>query len=320
MSDSAERLRRLLFLVPYLSQHKGVQIDELAKAMGLSRAEVLEDLELLPLVGRPPFTPADYIDLTIENDRVSLTLDQRFSRPPRLTAPEAAALAAAAAALDPREGDALSRALEKLEEALPPHARGAYQTLRGRVTAAGDAGLEDLLRPLAESVVRRRELVIEYLSPTSERALRRTVRPWRVFSHRGLWYLFGLDVAKKAERLFRVDRITRLTTTEARFERPKDLPEPGEELLPRSRKQAAAEPPVLRFARRIATLALERFPDEAEKERDGRVTVTLPGATEEWLVSLVLTHAGGVEVLGPDSLRERVREAVARQLALYRDA
>ena len=83
MSDSAERLRRLLFLVPYLSQHKGVQIDELAKAMGLSRAEVLEDLELLPLVGRPPFTPADYIDLTIENDRVSLTLDQRFSRPPR---------------------------------------------------------------------------------------------------------------------------------------------------------------------------------------------------------------------------------------------
>src|SRR5262249_22919854 len=140
-------------------------------------AELLQDLELLPLVGRPPFTPADYIDLTIENDAVTLTLDQRLNRPPRFTAPEAAALAAAAAALDPAEGDTLHRALQKLEAALPPGAKAAYQSLRARVTAAGDAGLEDLLRPLAESVVRRRELVIEYLAPASERAQRRTVQP-----------------------------------------------------------------------------------------------------------------------------------------------
>src|SRR5205823_10550920 len=125
---------------------KGVRVDEMAKAMGVTRAEALEDLELLPLIGRPPFTPADYVDLTIEDDTVSLTLDQRFSRPPRLTAPEAAALAAAAAALDPSEGDALHRALQKLEQALPPQARAAYKTLAARVTAAGDAGLEDLLR------------------------------------------------------------------------------------------------------------------------------------------------------------------------------
>lgn len=318
MSDSAERLRRLLFLVPYLAKHKGVAIDDLAATLNVSRDEVLEDLELLPLIGRPPFTPADYIDLTIENDRVSLSLDQRFSRPPRLTAPEAAALAAAAAALDPGEGDALHRALQKLEDALPPQSRGAYKTLASRVTAAGDAGLEDLLRPLAESVVRRRELVIEYLSPGAERAQRRTVQPWRVFSHRGHWYLFGLDVSKKAERLFRVDRITRLTPTEARFEKPKDLPQPGEELLPRARKEAASDAPVLRFSKRVAALALERFPGEASKERDGRVRVTLPGATNEWLVSLALAHAGDVEVLGPAALRDQVREAVRRQLVLYR--
>jgi len=318
MSDSAERLRRLLLLVPYLAQHPGISVDALAAAMNLSREEVLSDLELLPLVGRPPFTPGDYIDLTVEDDTVTLTLDQRFSRPPRLTAPEAAALAAAAAALDPHEGDGLHRALQKLEQALPPSARGAYKTLASRVTAAGDAGLEDLLRPLAESVVRKRELVIEYLSATSQEPQRRTLQPWRVFSHRGLWYLYALDVDKKAERLFRVDRITRLTPTAERFEPPAKLPQPGEELLPRARKEAEAEPPVLRFGKRVAALALERFPGEASREPDGRVRVTLPGATTEWLVSLALAHAGDVEVLGPAELRALVQAAVRAQLAGYR--
>jgi proteasome accessory factor C len=318
MSDSAERLRRLLFLIPYLTTHKGVPVTEAAAALGVSRKELLADLELLPLIGRPPFTPADYIDLTVEDDRVTLTLDQRFSRPPRLTAPEAAALIAAATALDPDAGDALQRAAAKLEEALPPSARSAFKTLSSRVTAGSDAGLEDLLRPLAESVVRRRELVIEYLGPTAARAERRTVQPWRVFSHRGHWYLYGHDAGKQAERLFRVDRITRLTPTETRFERPASVSQPGEELLPKSRRQASSDTPVLRFARRVAALARERFPEESVVERDGRVRVTLPGATREWLVSLALAHAGDVEVLGPRELRVEVRAAVRRQLQSYR--
>lgn len=319
MSDSAERLRRMLFLIPYLATHKGVPIAEAAQAVGVSRKELLADLELLPLIGRPPFTPADYIDLTIEDERVTLTLDQRFSRPPRLTAPEAAALIAAATALDPEAGDALQRAARKLEEALPSGARSTFKTLAAQVTAGGDAGLQDLLRPLAESVVRRRELVIEYLSPSASRAERRTVQPWRVFSHRGHWYLFGHDAGKKAERLFRVDRITRLTPTEARFEPPRDVPQPGEELLPRSKRQTSSDTPVLRFAKRVAALARERFPEESVVERDGRVRVTLPGATREWLVSLALAHAGDVEVLGPRELRVEVRAAVRRQLQRYRE-
>ena len=37
------------------------------------------------MVGRPPFQPDDFIDLHVENDRVWVDLDQRFSKPPRLT-------------------------------------------------------------------------------------------------------------------------------------------------------------------------------------------------------------------------------------------
>ena len=88
MSDVHERLRRLLFVVPYVARHRGVTVDALAKELGVSREELLRDLELLTMVGRPPFQPDDFIDLHVENDQVWVDLDQRFSKPPRVpTAP-----------------------------------------------------------------------------------------------------------------------------------------------------------------------------------------------------------------------------------------
>jgi len=95
------------------------------------------------------------------------------------------------------------------------------------------------------------------------------------------------------------------------------MPEPGDELLPPAR-QLAPEPATLRFGKRVAALALERFPHESTLDPDGQVRVSLPGATLDWVVSLALTHAGDVEVLGPPALIERVRDAAWRQLQRYR--
>ena len=50
MSDVHERLRRLLFVVPYVARHRGVTVDALAKQLGVSREELLRDLELPTMV------------------------------------------------------------------------------------------------------------------------------------------------------------------------------------------------------------------------------------------------------------------------------
>ncbi len=130
MSTVHERLRRLLFLVPYVSKHPGVTVDDLAKALNVKREDLLEELDLLTCVGRPPFNPDDYVDIYVDNDRVYVDLDQRLSRPPRLTADEAAALAASAELLRPAAGDALQSALQKLEKILPA---GCARALPGDV-------------------------------------------------------------------------------------------------------------------------------------------------------------------------------------------
>ena len=81
-SQAYERLRRLLFLVPFISKHPGLAVDEVAKAVGVTKKELLEELDLLTLVGRPPFQPDDFIDVYVEDDRVFLECKVTASSPP----------------------------------------------------------------------------------------------------------------------------------------------------------------------------------------------------------------------------------------------
>ena len=142
-TQAYERLRRLLFLVPFVSKNPGLTVDEVAKAVGVSKDELLEELDLLTLVGRPPFQPDDFIDVYVEDDRVFIHLNQRLSAPPRLTAAEGVALAAAAALLKPAAGGALASALARLEKVLPPDSVQRYREMSRQL----DQGAEWLQLP-----------------------------------------------------------------------------------------------------------------------------------------------------------------------------
>jgi proteasome accessory factor C len=118
--DARDRLRRVLFLVPYAVKHPGIPVKDLAGRCGVSEAELLEDLDFLLGVGCPPFAPDDFLDLYVEGDRVYVALHQSLTRPPRFTESEAAALAAAARAL---AGEGADRAVAALRESVPKDRR-----------------------------------------------------------------------------------------------------------------------------------------------------------------------------------------------------
>src|SRR6185295_2780516 len=160
MSDVHERLRRLLLVVPYVSKNPGVSVDELARTLGTTREQLLKELDLLAMVGRPPFQPDDYIDIYVEDGRVYVDLDQRLAKPPRLTASEAVALAAAAEMLRPNEGDALHTALRKLEKVLPETSRARYREMARQIDA-DPRGSEELVA-LHRAISQRLEVEFEY--------------------------------------------------------------------------------------------------------------------------------------------------------------
>jgi proteasome accessory factor C len=306
VSDVHERLRRLLFLVPYVSRNPGISMEALAQALGLSREALLEDLDLLTLVGRPPFQPDDYIDLHVENDRVYVDLDQRLSKPPRLTAAEAAALTAAAELLRPSAEGALSGALKKLEKVLPPGARPRYREMGAKIDAAFSAPAE--LGPLTQAIATHQEVEFDYFSQGRGQTEHRTVRPRELFSHRGQWYLSGYCLTRGDQRLFRLDRIQGLAVTPRTFTA--EPGSPGEVPNPAAERGEVR----VRFTPEAAPYVRERFGEHARSVGGGAVEVRVSGESERWLAQWVLSFGGGAEVMEPDWAREAVARAAAASL------
>jgi proteasome accessory factor C len=301
-----ERLRRLLFLVPFVSKNPGLPVDEVAKAVGITKDELLEELDLLTLVGRPPFSPDDFVDVYVEDDKVYVDLDQRLSAPPRLTAAEGVALAAAAATLKPPAGGTLAGALTKLETVLPPEARERYRQMARQLDVA--TGAPENITELTRAIVEHRELELDYAPLKGKDPEKRRVQPWELVSHRGHWYLSAFDCGRSAERLFRVDRIAQSRLLDERF----TPPETAGRALPGS---GPNEKPVqVRFSPTLAALQQERFGDAAQLGADGSVVVTVPGDSEQWLARWVLSFGGNATVISPEWAIRAVAEAARASL------
>lgn len=302
-----ERLRRLLFLVPFVAKNPGLTVEEVAKALGISKDSLLEELELLTMVGRPPFQPDDYIDIYVdEEEKVFVDLDQNLSRPPRLTAAEGVALAAAAELLRPAAADALSSALKKLERVLPEAARERYQQMARQLDLTLEA--PDGLATLSQAIVENREVTFDYFSAGRGQTESRRVQPREVFSHRGQWYLQAYCLTRAEERLFRLDRINALKSTPTRFQ-PPDNPVHRSEPPP----NAQGEEVRVRFSAAVAPYVQERFGD-ARWVPGQPLEVRVPGDSARWLTRWVLSFGGEAQVLEPQWAREAVAEAAAVSL------
>jgi proteasome accessory factor C len=129
MTGAADRMPRLLALVPYLLARPGIRVAEAARDFDVTEAQLRRDLELLWMCGLPGHTPGDLIDLSFDGDTVSVAFDAGMSRPLRLTGEEALALVVALRTLAETPGvtdrGAVERALAKVEEAAGGHVEAA---------------------------------------------------------------------------------------------------------------------------------------------------------------------------------------------------
>ena len=122
---SQAQVRRLLSLVPYLRDHDGARMADVAQAFGISEATLRDDLNVLWMCGMPGLTPGDLIDIDMDavdgEGVIHLSNADYLTRPLRLSAEEAMALVLGLQTLHeiagPGDQDAVERALKKLEEA-----------------------------------------------------------------------------------------------------------------------------------------------------------------------------------------------------------
>jgi proteasome accessory factor C len=207
MEGVAERLPRLLALVPYLLVRPGVPIEEVAADFSITVRQLRRDLELLWMCGLPGYGPGDLIDLSFEGDTVTVTFDAGIRRPLRLSRAEATALVVALRALADTPGLAdtgsVRRALAKIEAAAG-QTDGVVLGLATREEAA--------LTTVRDALDHRCALRIRYYTPSRDTISERIVDPMRLLLVEGRSYLEAWCRVAEEVRLFRLDRIEHVTT------------------------------------------------------------------------------------------------------------
>ena len=320
MRDVAQRLRRLLFIVPYVAKHpEGVPVEQLAKLIGGDRDEMLADLELLSQVGPPDGDPGEYLLVSVEEGRVFVDLAHRLTRPLRLTPAEGCSLLLGIRAL--RESGiapfdaAMQSAEKKLLTALGRDANEAQNLATSTVVAEPDAAVATHLRTLVTAARGRQRLEIDYVSASRHQAERRPFDPYGIVHHAGEWYVVGHCHKRGDVRTFRIDRIAALRPAPGgeQFDRPRDFD------LEAYRRDRLYVPSADAITVRIQLdpLAVTRLGatwpvGEVTMQDDGSAELLIDCEGFEWVTGWVLGLGRHAWIVGPDEARAAIHDRITR--------
>jgi proteasome accessory factor C len=310
MSDTtADKLRRILLLIPRLSDDKPHDINEVADILGVDRATLLADIRSLAHRFDDPGGFVEALNITIEEQRVSVRTSH-FLRPMRFTAGELAALELGLAllrGLRPLEEQSLiERARERLQGALA-HVKDAppMPTLRAATLGELTPELRERREVLRLAARDRHKARISYRKAEAPASAARVICPFGWVLSRGSWYLVAHCEASDGLRVFRLDRITDAVRLEETFAAPDGDPLTS---VVRDGHVFHTEDPVatvtIRYSPAVARWIAER--EGVALAEDGSLTREYPLADPDWAVRHVLQYGPEAEVLAPAAVREAV--------------
>jgi proteasome accessory factor C len=326
---SAERLRRLLALVPYVAARRVVGLAETAATFGMTERELIDDLNLawcVELKAPEPYCP---IDLSYEDGEISISQAESIARPLRLAADEASALlvalrmlADAAGGGEPRagehrggedsHGDAVARLIAKIEDAA-----GAAGAASSQVTVQIEhPNVRGMTATLNAALSAGKRVHLRYYVPNRDEATERDVDPMRLLVVEGRTYLKGWCLRAEGVRHFRLDRVLSVDVLDV----PASVPETAQPtdadvgLFRASPSDVVAEIELAPAARWVA----ESYPCESVTELpEGRLRIALSSPDTTLVRRLALRLGEEAQVVSPAALADEVRSAATAALAQY---
>jgi proteasome accessory factor C len=298
-------IQRILAIVPWIVAHPGAAKSDVAKRFGMTPEQLDDDLALVLMIGVPPYSPGDYLDVDDDGEFVTIRLADQFSRPLRLTPAEGLALLAAGRALLAVPGSdpdgPLATALAKLERALDlPEVGVAF-------------GEPRYLEAVRDAAARGERVEIDYWSAGRDELTTRRIDPAVAFFAMGEWYLSAYCHRAEAERMFRVDRIRGLRPTGEHFDA-----SPGDEEITDVFHPRADDPRVTLELAPSAAWVAEAYPAESTTSRpDGSIEVVLAVSEPTWLDRLLVRLGPEARVVAPETARHAGADAARRVLARY---
>ncbi|MDG9725871.1 helix-turn-helix transcriptional regulator [Streptomyces sp. DH41] len=326
------RAARLIKMVLLLQSRPSMTAAELARELEVSERTVTRDAQALSEAGVPVYAERGRAGgyRLIGGYRTRLT---------GLARGEAEALFLSGVPVALREmglEDTASAARLKVSAALLPSVRDASRTAAQRFHLDAPNWFREpetpkVLPAVADAVWDDRTVTARYRR--GEEEVVRELEPYGLVLKAGVWYLCARVARASGDESFRVYRIDRFTAVEAgeeRFARDDgfDLPAFWAERAEQFARSILRARVVVRLSARGARglpyavgapTAREALEAADAPDADGWVTVTLPVESEEVAHAQLRGLGPEVEVLAPETLRERCARDARRLAGLYGD-
>ena len=320
-----DRLERFYKIDQLLKERKLVSFEMFKRELGMSVASVKRDLAYM----------RDRFNAPIEYDRDAN--GYRFGKPrsgPRYELP--------GLWFNASEVLALLTTLRLLGDVQPGMLEGQIEPLRDRlrgILGSGDHSWEEVEKririfqverragdpkhfsTIAAAVLKRAKLWIRHYNRKKDEETVRDVSPQRLVHYRDNWYLDGWCHLRNDLRSFAVDAIREARLLETRAKEVADA-ELDEHLgagygIFAGRKVEWATLKFTPAAARWVSAQSWHPKQRARIEKDGSYFLELPYSESPELVMEILKFGPDVEVLAPDELRQRVREALVEAAKRY---
>ena len=273
------RLARLIDLVPFISEHQGISISELAKKFGVTQGDIEKDLWLLYMCGLPGQTPLELMEFQFEDGFVTVRNADELKRPRSLTQTEIASLVIGLEILRSNGSEAAGALKDKL-----------VSKLNSQLSFA-PSQVERLIPEITQAIQHNKVVEIKYLGKVRE------VIPFETYHENGKSYLRAFCKLANDRRTFNVAKIENFQILA--------ISELAPNVVPSESKPKRAKIRIHHSARLVReSLGIDSGQDEVEF------------FSTQWLLSQVLALGGAAELLDED-LRVEINKRIRASQALY---
>ena len=301
VDNAANRALRTMDLIPYILENPGVSIIKLAKQFSVTEKQIESDLQLVFMCGLPGYTPYELIDLIFEDGVVSIIDPQVLDKPRRFTKSELVVIALGLQLLG--------------ELSISDSARlSKIKLLSNKITQLGgsnsiifapSSSKSPFVEVISKAITNKKSLTIQYQSLIKDEVSIRNVFPHNLYFMNGNLYLSAMDLAAKADRVFKVELIKTC--------------EVGNDVSSEVVNENNLTIEVVLDVQKTYKNFIERNSSiiTAVEEQKNCFRVHLKLSNLEWLKRSILSNSPGIKVISPSLLAQEVAALATSLLASY---
>ena len=299
------KIDRLIGILSILLQEEKTTAPELAERFEVSKRTINRDIEALCKAGIPIRTSQG------TGGGISIMDGYRMDRT-ILTSKDLQMILAGLRSLDSVSGSRYyGQLMEKIQAGSSEFITGRDSVLIDLSSWYGDS-LAPKIETIQDAIGERHLIRFRYFSPSGEAD--RTVESYYLVFRWSSWYLWGWCTDRNDYRLFKLNRMDRVTETEKEFVC-RDVPMPdlsNEKIFPGGIKVKAL------FTADMKWRLVEDFGPHCFTENDdGRLLFTADYTDIENLVTWLMTFGAKAEVLEPAEVRDIIRRNAEETLKIY---